>query len=60
MVSCTIALVTSYGLLTCMFAPKMYFILGKPEQNTKEFFGNELRTANNIAPQADFEYILKM
>lgn len=53
-VSCTIALVTSHGLLTCMFAPKMYFILGKPEQNTKEFLGNELRTANNIVPPGRF------
>ena len=51
MVSCTIALVTS---LTCMFAPEMYFIFGKPEQNTKEFLGNEPRTANNIVPAGRF------
>lgn len=54
MVSCTIALVTSCGLLTCMFAPEMYFIFGKPEQNTKEFLGNEPRTANNIVPAGQF------
>ena len=53
-VSCTIALVTSYGLLTCMFAPEMYFIFGKPEKNTKEFLGNEPRTANNIVPAGRF------
>ena len=51
-VSCTTALVSSYGLLACMFAPKVHVILCKPEQNTTEFLRNELRTANNIEPAA--------
>lgn len=49
-VSCTTALVSSYGLLACMFAPKVYVILRHPEQNTAQFMRNELRTANSIVP----------
>lgn len=49
-VSCTTALVSSYGLLGCMFAPKVYVILRHPEQNTPQFMRNELRTANSIVP----------
>lgn len=49
-VSCTTALVSSYGLLACMFAPKVYVILRRPEQNTAQFMRNELRTANSIVP----------
>ena len=45
-VSCTTALVSSYGLLGCMYAPKVYVILRHPEQNTLEFVRSELRTAN--------------
>ena len=52
-VSCTTALLSSYGVLACMYAPKIYVIIRHPEQNTAEFIRNELRTANNslsIAP----------
>ena len=49
-VSCTTALVSSYGLLACMFAPKVYVIFRHPEQNTAQFMRNELRTANSIVP----------
>ena len=49
-VSCTTALVSSYGLLGCMYAPKVYVILRHPEQNTSQFMRSELRTANSIVP----------
>ena len=49
-VSCTTALVSSFGLLACMFAPKVYVILRHPEQNTPQFMRNELRAANSIVP----------
>ena len=32
--TCALILVASYGLLTCMFGPKIYAILITPEQNT--------------------------
>jgi len=49
-VSCTTALVNSYGLLTCLYAQKVYAILFHPERNTPQFMRSELRTANNIVP----------
>ena len=34
--TCAMTLLSSYGLLACMFGPKMYVILRQPEQNTPE------------------------
>lgn len=34
LVSCTTALVTSFGFLSCMFGPKIYILFFHPEQNT--------------------------
>ena len=34
--TCAITLLSSYGLLACMFGPKIYVILRQPEQNTPE------------------------
>ena len=36
LVSCSTTLVTSFGLLSCMFGPKVYILLFRPEQNTLE------------------------
>ena len=36
LVSCSTTLVTSFGLLSCMFGPKIYIILFRPAQNTVE------------------------
>ena len=34
--TCAMTLLSSYGLLACMFGPKIYLILRQPEQNTPE------------------------
>lgn len=47
--SCATALISSYGLLVCMFAPKVYVILRYPEQNTHQFMRSELRAANTMS-----------
>lgn len=49
-VSCTTALVSSFGVLGCLYVPKVYVILLHPEQNTKQFLRSELRTANFVDP----------
>ena len=49
-VSCATAIVSSYALLACIFAPKLYVIFRHPEKNTLEFLRNELRTANCKEP----------
>ena len=36
LVSCSTTLVSSFGLLSCMFGPKIYVLLFHPEQNTLE------------------------
>ena len=36
LVSCSTTLVTSFGLLCCMFGPKVYVLLFHPQQNTLE------------------------
>ena len=41
-VACITALVTAYGLLLCVFAPKLFVILFHPEQNTNEFMKAEI------------------
>ena len=35
-------LLSSYGLLACMFVPKMYVILRLPEQNTHEAVSSQV------------------
>ena len=41
-VACATALVTAYGLLLCIFPPKLFVILLHPEQNTNEFMKAEI------------------
>lgn len=41
-VGCSTALFTAYGLLLCMFAPKVFVILLHPEQNTVDFVKVEI------------------
>ena len=41
-VACATALVTAYGLLLCIFAPKLFVIVLHPEQNTNEFIKAEI------------------
>lgn len=41
-VTCATTLVSSYGLLGCMFAPKLYVILFHPEQNTTAAVRNQV------------------
>ena len=36
LVSCSTTLITSFGLLSCMFGPKVYVLLFCPQQNTLE------------------------
>ena len=36
LVSCSTTLVTSFGLLSCMFGPKVYVLFFRPQQNTLE------------------------
>jgi len=36
LVSCSTTLVTSFGLLSCMFGPKIYILLFHPQRNTLE------------------------
>lgn len=40
--TCAMTLLSSYGLLTCMFGPKMYVILRHPEQNTHEAVSSQV------------------
>ena len=42
-VACITALVTAYGLLLCVFAPKIFVIFFHPEQNTNESMKAEIR-----------------
>ena len=46
-VACATALVTAYGILLCVFAPKLFVILLHPEQNTNEFMKAEIRQFTN-------------
>jgi len=39
---CAITLLSSYGLLACMFGPKIYVILRQPEQNTREAVSSQV------------------
>ena len=36
LVSCSTTLITSFGLLSCMFGPKVYILLFRPQQNILE------------------------
>ena len=40
--TCASTLLSSYGLLVCMFGPKIYLVLCKPEQNTHEAFCSQV------------------
>jgi len=40
-IACTTTLVESFGLLCCMFAPKMFNILFHPERNAKAVIGSQ-------------------
>ena len=40
--TCAMTLLSSYGLLICMFIPKIYVILLKPEQNTHEAVSSQV------------------
>ena len=42
LLTCAMTLLSSYGLLTCMFGPKIYMILLKPEQNTQEAVSSQV------------------
>ncbi|CAH3168411.1 unnamed protein product [Porites evermanni] len=48
-VACATALVTAYGILLCFFAPKLFVILLRQEQNTNEFMKAEIRQFTNSA-----------
>ncbi|XP_020619963.1 extracellular calcium-sensing receptor-like [Orbicella faveolata] len=41
-IACTTTLVDSFGLLGCMFAPKVFNILFHPERNSKEVIGSQI------------------
>lgn len=45
-ISSATASLASYGLLGCIFGPKIFIILFHPEMNTNEFVRAELRIAN--------------
>ena len=47
-VACITALVTAYGLLLCVFAPKIFVILFHPEQNTNESMKAEIGQFTNV------------
>lgn len=46
-VACATALLTAYGLLGCLFVPKMYIMLRHPEQNTVAFVKAEVGQFSN-------------
>ncbi|XP_073239617.1 extracellular calcium-sensing receptor-like [Porites lutea] len=48
-VACATALVTAYGILLCVFAPKLFVILLRPEKNTNEFMKAEIKQFTNSA-----------
>ena len=41
-IACTTTLVDSFGLLSCMFAPKVFNILFRPERNSKELIRSQI------------------
>ena len=43
-VACATSLLSAYGLLVCMFGPKLFIILCHPEQNTTEFMRAEVES----------------
>ena len=42
LVSCSTTLLSSFGLLSCIFAPKVYVMLFQPQQNTVEFVRSQV------------------
>lgn len=54
-VSCATILVSSYGFLICIFAPKIYVVLFHPERNTSEFVRSTIRQhkSSEVEPARD-------
>ena len=53
LVSCLTTLVASFGLLGCMFGPKVYILLFRPEQNT-------LKNLRSLVSSFSFEKAQRM
>ena len=53
LVSCFTTLVASFGLLGCMFGPKVYILLFRPEQNT-------LKNLRSLVSSFSFEKAQRM
>jgi metabotropic glutamate receptor 6/7/8 len=59
-VSCATILVSSYGFLICIFAPKVYVVVFHPERNTTEFVRSTIRhhKSSEVEPARDLAHAL--